>query len=305
MIEQSGISRDQIGAAAAIADALPADHCLLGDGTDATPERRRHHPGNRQPAPDARQHRQAGGGPLPRARAQQRARRSDHGHLGTAQERVPRQAAGGLWLRSAAEVRLRHGRGHPRHARRAGKGLLRVGRKFPLGHARHAIHGGRLAALHADRPGLDETEPGPPRHRSAGVDSALPGAQRTRSPGRGSATGIVRELHGGRAILARQPGPGVGAFAQRAGHRCPTGPGHAGRPRRRAVAAAHRRLRPYPRPDCAGGSRIRSIQRAGPQARRVLSAQRSPAKDSSPRNPERRTSRSIPCRKIAWSRASW
>ena len=65
------------------------------------------------------------------------------------------------------------------------------------------------------------------------------------------------------------------------------------------------RLRPHPRPDCAGGSRIRPIQRASPQARRVLSAQRSPAKDASRPNRERRTSRSIPCRKIIWSRASW
>ncbi len=40
----------------------------------------------------------------------------------------------------------------------------------------------------------------------------------------GSATGLVRELHGGRAILAGQPGAGVGAFAQRAGNRRPAAP---------------------------------------------------------------------------------
>ena len=66
----------------------------------------------------------------------------------------------------------------------------------------------------ADRSGLDEAEPRPPRHRPAGGHSALPGAERARSPGRRSATGLLREFHGGRAIISRQPGTGVAALAQ-------------------------------------------------------------------------------------------
>ena len=76
------------------------------------------------------------------------------------------------------------------HAGQA-KVFFAPGRQFPLGDARYGIHRRRLAALRADRPGLDETEPRPPRHRPAGGHSAMPGPERTRSPGIGSATGLV------------------------------------------------------------------------------------------------------------------
>ena len=111
----------------------------------------------------------------------------------------------------------------------------------------------------ADRPSLDETEPRPPCHRPPGGHSSLPGTKRARSPGLGSATGFVRELHGGCSIITGQPGTGVGAFAQRAGHRCQARPGRLARSRARAVAAAHRELRPHPGPDRARGPRIRAI----------------------------------------------
>ena len=42
----------------------------------------------------------------------------------------------------------------------------------------------------ADRPGLDQTQPRPPRHRPAGAHPALPGPKRDRPPGRRPAIGL-------------------------------------------------------------------------------------------------------------------
>ena len=76
--------KEQIEEAARDLHRIRTHDLLLGDGPDAAQERGRQHSGDRQSDVVARADGQAGRGSVPGARPQQRAGRSHHGHLGTA-----------------------------------------------------------------------------------------------------------------------------------------------------------------------------------------------------------------------------
>ncbi|MFY0526575.1 molybdopterin-dependent oxidoreductase [Archangium gephyra] len=166
-------------------------------------------------------------------------------------------------LRTAAPPRARHGGHHPGDARGPGEGLLRPGRQFPVGHARHRAHRRGPAPHAADGARVHQAEPGAPRHRQARAHPAVPGPHRERRAGGRAAVRHGGELDGRGARLARDADTGLGAPAQRARARGEAGARGARVARHGAVGVAGGGLRPCPRPHLAGDSGVRGLQPAG------------------------------------------
>ena len=209
VVEATGIDRD---AAASASPRCCADSqrtiVLLGDGPHPAPARGGDHPRDRQPAAAARHHRQA------RRRACARC-------AGTPTCRATARWASGRRCprRSSPRSTTRFGIASPREhgydtvdairAMRDGEAKVFVGMggNFVSRDPRHRRHRGGAARLRADRAGLDQAQPQPPRHGAHGADPADAGPHRPRHPGRRQTAGHRRGLDVDGAPVARQPAP--------------------------------------------------------------------------------------------------